>query len=220
MRLFGKKSVSSGLRYAVNGATALIITGILFQSAWFFGLARKGLTMSFMAWKIPIFFNVSKEIGMPQSELTSTVLELHHLYHRTYLSPQFITTDWVINTLNGLNALNKTIALLAILLLVRKILFAFSGDQPFEPHNTKRIKWIGWIIIFSELLERAIEVGLGKYISGKFSYIGGQLEYSWVENSLFRGSMLTILFLGAMLVLISEVFKRGSNMKEEQDLTV
>ncbi|MDW7739691.1 MAG: DUF2975 domain-containing protein [Bacillota bacterium] len=108
--------------------------------------------------------------------------------------------------------------LLAIGLLViyqlRKILATLVDETPFTIDNARRIAVIGYSIIAATIIRAVLNMLIGLYFSSTVNLPGLEL-YANIRLEDFSG-----ILIGALVLILAEVFKHGSRLQEEQDLTV
>jgi hypothetical protein len=109
----------------------------------------------------------------------------------------------------------KTAPALVVLELLRRTLGAIVDGDPFAAVNALRITWIGLVIMAAQVVEAA--AGFGVMV------LAGEAAYSPGTASLVRpafGMNLSMLFLGLLIVALGEVFRHGSRLQTDVDLTV
>lgn len=108
--------------------------------------------------------------------------------------------------------------LLAIGLLViyqlRKILAILVDAAPFTSENGHRMRIIGFAVIAATLLKTALGFLLGIYLTSMINLPGLEL------NANIRAEDFAGVFLGAIILILAEVFRQGACLQEDQDLTV
>lgn len=103
---------------------------------------------------------------------------------------------------------------LPVLYQLRQLLGALGAGRPFALENADRLRKLGWALILVELTLAAIRMGEGLYVAWRFRRPGLEL---WP----FRLDLpITALFVGAVLLVVAEAFRRGAQLEEEQALTV
>jgi hypothetical protein len=103
---------------------------------------------------------------------------------------------------------------LPVLHQLRKLLGALSVGRPFALENADRLRKLGWALILVELTLAALRMGEGLYVAWQFRRPGLEL---WP----FRLDLpVTALFVGAVLLVVAEAFRRGAQLEEDQALTV
>lgn len=104
-------------------------------------------------------------------------------------------------------------AAFVVLILLRRIFTTMMVGTPFLPENVLRIRWLGWIVIVAAVVEQIIKVGLGLLVLDNVTSTGLDIDYRFDLN-------LAALFLGLIILALSEVFRHGMNLQAESDLTV
>jgi Protein of unknown function (DUF2975) len=103
---------------------------------------------------------------------------------------------------------------LPVLYQLRKLLGALSVGRPFALENADRLRKLGWTLILVELTLAALRMGEGLYVAWQFRRPGLEL---WP----FRLDLpVAALFVGAVLLVAAEAFRRGAQLEEDQALTV
>ncbi len=190
MKYLGKKSASSVLK-------------VVLDLTWYLGLAGVVLLMLFQ-----VYFMV----GGPELIPGSLQIETPGLVFRfTDGLPEPVTrTKFVVGFI-------LVLLLLAVGLLViyqlRKIFATLAGRTPFTKENARRIRIIGIAVIAGALLNTIVYFMLGLYISNFVQLPGVELIANLKVD--FGG-----IFLGAVIIILAEVFRYGACLQEEQDLTV
>lgn len=121
----------------------------------------------------------------------------------------------------GLSVFTITIVFFGSLLvlyminLLRKVLKNISEGNQFSSKNGVYIRNIGIIVIIGSIFKPIVEILLSMYISANSSF-----ENVKITTNIDLSSSLTVLFLGFVILVISQIFKLGYEIKSEQDLTV
>jgi Protein of unknown function (DUF2975) len=103
---------------------------------------------------------------------------------------------------------------LPVLHQLRKLLGALSVGRPFALENADRLRKLGWALILVELTLAALRMAEGLYVAWQFRRPGLEL---WP----FRLDLpVTALFVGAVLLVVAEAFRRRAQLEEDQALTV
>ena len=89
--------------------------------------------------------------------------------------------------------------------------------KAFAPENAKRLRIIGFAMAGGAIFKLLIYIGTIFLFRGDFVVAGASIPWPmFIEQALSPG-----FFLGGIVVLvISEVFRLGNRLQEEQDLTV
>ena len=111
----------------------------------------------------------------------------------------------------------KNMLELAVLLVVvyqlRKIFKTLMAANPFVADNATRIRFIGFAVIIGEILRTVLHC-FQTFLVAKYCKAEGlELAFSFDLS-------LTNIFVGFAILILAEVFRMGTQIKEEQDLTV
>ncbi len=105
------------------------------------------------------------------------------------------------------------IAMFLVLHLLRRLLGAVASGTPFIEANVRRIRWIGLIAVGAELAHEAFDHLLQLAIRGGTEATGLTVSPSWNLDP-------AALLLGLVVIALAEVFRHGSRLQLESDLTV
>ncbi|MDF1594839.1 MAG: DUF2975 domain-containing protein [Acidimicrobiia bacterium] len=99
------------------------------------------------------------------------------------------------------------------LILMRRIFSTMMVGTPFLPENARRIRWLGYMVIGGALVEQIIEIGLGLLVLNSISSTGLDIDYHFDLN-------LAAVFVGLIILALAEVFRHGTALQADADLTV
>ncbi len=99
------------------------------------------------------------------------------------------------------------------LILLRRIFSTMIVGTPFLPENARRIRWLGYMAIGGALAEQIIEIGLGMLVLNSVSSTGLEIDYHFNLN-------LAAVFVGLIILALAEVFRHGTSLQTDADLTV
>lgn len=102
---------------------------------------------------------------------------------------------------------------IALLALLRSILQAVAAGTPFVERNARRIRAIGILIPVFGLLIQALQWATALVTMNTVAAEGLHIRASLTLN-------LTYLFIGLVIVALAEVFRYGSHLQTDADLTV
>ena len=108
----------------------------------------------------------------------------------------------------------QALLLLAILHQLRGVFGTLRAADPFVPENARRIRNIGLSVITMELSFHAY------FFWSYFLFIAGRVSLDGVRMSPRFEPSIIALFGGVALLLVAEVFRLGTRLREEQRLTV
>ncbi|MDI6901586.1 MAG: DUF2975 domain-containing protein [Anaerosomatales bacterium] len=102
---------------------------------------------------------------------------------------------------------------LFVLSLLRRVLATVVEGDPFAEANVRRIRTIGLLVIIFELLRQTVGFAIEALVMSTTEMPGFTLQ------AVYEGS-LTIIFVGLVVVVLSEVFRYGRQLQLDSDLTV
>ena len=111
------------------------------------------------------------------------------------------------------SSMARTLLWLPVLAQLRRLLGALSAGQPFVRENAGRLRRLGWTLIVVQLALAAIRIGEAGFVTARFQRPGLQL---WMPFDI----PVAGLFVGAVLLVAAEAFRRGAQLEEDQALTV
>ncbi|WP_157488245.1 DUF2975 domain-containing protein [Dyadobacter crusticola] len=94
---------------------------------------------------------------------------------------------------------------------LKQLFSGFSANQPFEPKNAARIKWIAFAVLSLAFFD-ILETFLHYYYTRSTILLSGA-RFDWYNDS-FDGR--TLLF-GLLLLVLSEVFQRGAEHQADSE---
>ncbi|HEX2868539.1 MAG TPA: DUF2975 domain-containing protein [Ignavibacteriales bacterium] len=154
------------------------------------------------------FLNVSEERPESLPLMTTSYSEIKY-------APQFVISLSIL-------VLSYAFFGLMIIFNARKILLAVKADNLFSRNNSESIKFIGLYILLSEVVRVMLVYWMNsstiKGIKYFVSWAVGPLSRSYTFS--FSDINYWTLFIGFMVVILSEVFRSGARLKEDVDLTI
>jgi hypothetical protein len=103
--------------------------------------------------------------------------------------------------------------LLWVLAQLRHVFRSLSRGLLFIPENARRIRWVGFTVVFGELVRAALVYFWSYYTSLHFTANGMR----FVASSDLSG---TTIVAGLAILVIAEVFREGTRLHEDQSLTI
>ncbi len=104
---------------------------------------------------------------------------------------------------------------------LKRFFDSFSAGSPFDPENPKRLRLIGWLTIGQALFETLYNSVMAILVSNGITIKGIAVNLEWEH---VVGEILGVrgyqVFMGFIILVIAEAFKIGSQLREEQELTV
>ena len=208
MRALGERSIASFISLVVDAAWWLVVVcltlfaGVLVYSFWF-GSAGKNLTMD-----VPVALEMNAAVhGGSDSIQTDARIEKvrANLRFPVRIGAFFFGNVVLILLLGG--------TLLWVLTQLRHIFRSLTRGLLFIPENARRIRWVGFMVIFGELARAALVYFWSYYSSLHFTASGMR----FVASTDFNG--VTIVS-GLAILVIAEVFREGARLHEDQSLTI
>ena len=208
MKAMGKSSISS------------VVKGLL-DVAWYLGGVGLGLATLMILYttiwgglpgnvRIPITFELEDDayqIASPALGVTGAVVN----DIRAYVSFPLERGGFLFANLLILIGL-LTLAMM-VLWQLRQVFRTLEDGAPFVAGNARRIRWVGFAMIFGEVF-RATAIGFWTYyVALRFEseqmYFGASLDFN-----------LIAIIHGLVILVVAEVFRSGTRLEEDQSLTV
>jgi len=104
-------------------------------------------------------------------------------------------------------------AALAIIYELRQVFRTLVDGEPFVRANAVRIHLIGMVIILMEIVRLVILTLFSVFVRDNFSVEG-------VTLGLAPRPDLGVILVGLVVLVIASVFRQGTELREEQELTV
>jgi amino acid transporter len=226
MKAIGKGSVSSALLVFLNVASAFLALILVVTTAVAVFGAKAGMQMVAVQiesdgspnvdvgpnvhMSIPVSFNVdARTIHVTAPAIGIQNAEVRNAQGLLRFVPQggaFLVAN-----------LALVIALLALALWMlaqlRALFRALRDGQPFAPQNAMRVRRIAWTVIAAEVLRSAVVYFENVYAMTYFVADGLRFD-AWPHLNLFA------IINGLIILVISEVFRAGTRLDEDQSLTV
>ncbi len=101
-----------------------------------------------------------------------------------------------------------------ILYHLRNFFQTLKQENPFSRKNGTRLRAIGITIIIASVFWNEIYSSLLSYM------VRGHISIEGIDISSHSNFNFQVILLGLIILVISEVFRLGAEMKEEQELTI
>ena len=230
MKALGRGSVSSFLMALLNGgwwatAAALSLATLLVIASPFVAMPDASLT-------IPVSFSLDTStialVGLPPGAVGTPDRDISLGRPGFGLQSGTGKKDVALHVRGSLRFTTSSAALIAsnalllarLLALVlwtigqlRAVFRTLRDGTPFVPANATRIRLIGFAIIAGELARAATVFVENYYAMTHFSAAALRFD-AWPDVNMFA------LINGLVILVISEVFRAGTRLDEEQSLTV
>ena len=218
MEIMGKASIASVLKIIMDvlwylGFAGLALVGLLMVAGAFASLTfDDSLSLDSVrgTMTVPVVFELEEDsyeiradaLGIETAEMGQALSELSFN----------VPTGWFYQ-LNLMVAALGIVIIMWVLYQLRAVFATLRAGTPFVGANAIRIRWIGIAIIAGEVL-KSLVVGLEHYyVMTHFAADGLNFGTS------FEIQGVTII-VGFTVIVISEVFRMGTRLEEDQSLTV
>jgi hypothetical protein len=209
MKAMGKRSIASFLRGWLTLAWWLVwVSGALVVAVFAVALITGGQAVELLG--VPVDFELDSAAYSISTQGPSPVSATIDAANGTL---QFGGVDrWAMAVY-----LCIVIVYAAVLLFVirhlRLVFRSLADGNPFSPENASRIRSIGLIFIFGEVAESLLALACQLYVKSTFVATGLKIK-SALDLELWP------IFAGFVLLVIAEVFRLGTQLQEDRDLTV
>jgi hypothetical protein len=208
MKALGERSIASFIRFVLDAAWWVVVAGLAFLTgllvfSFSVGLQGRNLTLT-----LPVALELDAPIhGSSDSVQTDARVEkVRGTLRFPARNGAFVSGSmFLVALLFG--------CLLWVLTQLRRLFRSLSRGLLFLPENARRIRSVGFAVIFGELARAALVYFWSYYTSLHFTAKG--LRFAALTDL----SGLTIL-CGFAILVIAEVFREGTRLHEEQSLTI
>ena len=209
MKVLGERSIASFIRFVLGVAwwlvaIALGLLSVLLVLSFWLNFETGNLTM-----KLPVALELKTPVRGSTNQTAHTDASIENLTGNLRFPVQ--------NSLFFSASVFLIVVLLSTLLWVltqlRYVFVSLSRGLLFIPDNARRIRGVGFTVIFGELARAALVYFWSYYTSLHFTANGLRFVASTDLNAITIVSGLAIL-------VIAEVFREGARLHEEQSLTI
>jgi hypothetical protein len=92
-----------------------------------------------------------------------------------------------------------------------------SRGKPFVRENAARLRVVGYAMAGGALFKFLVQMGTFMLFRGEIEMAGAEIPWLWLFRETFNWGLLAG---GIVVLVISEVFRVGNRLQEEQELTV
>jgi len=212
MKWLGKKSVASVLKWINDFFLILFSLGYLGMII-LFSIRFSNASYDMYDWPIELDPKFSSHSVIPITsgkeviEITSTQYQISFHTERDWVTIIYIL-------IGGTLALAWMIR---FLWLIRQILISMIRENPFSRANAIRFRHIGFLIMVLPVLMALRHLVTSLYIHAHFTVPGP--AYSPVRT-FFNHFDLGFIFLGLLILLLAEIFRLGTEYKEDSQSIV
>ena len=163
--------------------------------------------MSFIPFEIPLSFRlIDKELIQNSGYLISSITADVHI-----LNP-----EKGISILAFLIIVLTELSMIYFLYQFRRIIFSVIDDKPFIKDNVSRLRSIGLLLLISPGIVNCLLYSLSISLATENILEGLKI----IEAPLKLNFGDPLFIFGGFILILTEVFRSGINLREEQDLTV
>jgi hypothetical protein len=208
MKALGERSVASFIRYVLDAAWWLAVVSVVLLT----GLLALSLCIKPEANNLTMNLPVALELSSPVHG-SSHPIEPDARIENLRGNLRFPVQNGVFLSGSMLLIVLFSGCLLWGLNQLRHLFRSLSRGRLFIPENARRIRWVGFTVIFGELARAALVYFWSYYTSLHFTANG----LRFVASIDFSG---TTVIAGLSILVIAEVFREGTRLHEEQSLTI
>jgi hypothetical protein len=212
MKALGSQSISSFLRKVITVAWYLEFLLLLTLPLVF--LDEGGLTYT---WPLTLS-QPTANLRITAASPGITAIQLHKdCSHEGRISGQVVSFEDGTLTRKFLQTLHNVACIGAILFItwqLKRLFESLAGDQPFRHQNASRIRAIAFAIVFLVFFN-VVETLLSRWYTGATIALAGA-RLDWYDYS-FNGEAL---LFGGVLLIIAEVFRRGTYYQADSESIV
>ncbi|HSK95916.1 MAG TPA: DUF2975 domain-containing protein [Euzebyales bacterium] len=110
-------------------------------------------------------------------------------------------------------ALMGVVVVLVVLHQLRGLVATLSAGTPFVLANARRLRVVGLAVIGSELATVGVKLALSLWATHNLTVQGLTIRWEFRPH-------IAVLLLGALILLIAEVFRVGTRLQQDHDLTI
>jgi hypothetical protein len=167
-----------------------------------------------LGFNFPIYFDMIQSEGYAiWNDQTTTPIKIKNVMGSIWLSdiPNLLL---IVSSLFSLMMIGFTIQSIRFSI---RILESVKFRKFFLIENAVRLRWIALFNIAAFLSTRLSSIFTSNYLGSKMELAG--IEFENINLHMFFGNVDIVIF-NLFLLIISEVFRLGAEMKNEQDLTI
>lgn len=208
MKVLGERSVASFIRFVLDASWWLVVVSLALLT----GLLVISLCVDLKGDNLTMDLPVALELNTP-AHSSGTSFETDAQIEKLRGNLRFPIWNGAFFT----GSTSLILLLFAILLCgltqLRHIFRSLNQGILFIPENARRIRWVGFTVIFGELARAALVYFWSYYTSLYFTANG----LRFVASANF--SVITIVS-GFAILVIAEVFREGTRLQEDHSLTI
>jgi hypothetical protein len=208
MKALGERSIASSIRFILDAAWWLVIV----SQALIAGLLVFSFCVNLEGNNLTMNLPVAVELDAPV-QFSSASIHTDARIEKLRGNLRFPVRNGAFFSASMLLVVLLFGLLLGVLTQLRHIFRSLSRGLLFIPENSRRIRWVGFMVISGELARGALVYFWSYYTSLHFTAHGVRFV-AWTDFN-----VITIAGGFAVLV-IAEVFREGTRLHEDQSLTI
>ena len=208
MKVLGRRSIASFVKRVLDGLWWLISLGIalltvLLLCSLLVDFRGNNLTLS-----LPVALQLDTAVhGVNSSSQTEAQIE------KVRGNLKFPVRKNAFVSVSVSLILIMTVFLLWVVGQLRHVFRSLSAGVPFAADSARRIRWVGIAVIAGEIVRTVIVYFWSAYLSQHFTANG----LNFTATADFN---VTAVLNGLVILVISEVFREGARLQDEQSLTI
>jgi hypothetical protein len=209
MKILGKRSVASGLKLWLDILFYIaIVAAVVFVGRGGYYLVApnsEGFELD-----APVQFRLdrnaysitSTKLGVDQS----SIVDVSGTFKSNVILRPLVVTYLALGTVIA-------VVVLLVLSFLRRIFASLVDGHPFTMDNARRIRWIAITVLCGEVAGSVVVFITQRYIRSNFESQGLTLNADLALD-------LSTIFVGLVLLVLAELFRIGSELQIDKDLTV
>jgi hypothetical protein len=196
MKVFGKKSISSALEVSLTVAwyfCIVLMVGSLWTCAVLILMDQQKL-LEALSRRSGFAFSLNSDLVRIQ--LPAKALKSPHAL-AGFLALGFVKLGFA----------------LAVIYQLKRIFRTFHAGLIFKDENARRVRAIGLLTLGGAIANTLVSYFIGSLVAGDLGIAGATVSASLHLN-------IESFFAGLVLIVLAEIFRRGTTLQAEQDLTV
>lgn len=164
--------------------------------------------------ELPVDMEIAPDTDLfPLEPGTSGVreMELNRLVGELDLKFENAWAQWVFIFL----MLQEFLLILLILMFLQKIVASIATGEAFSRANAGRLRWVGGLLILEALFGPGASTLVSQMALRGIEAGGATLTVNWFRE-FGQGEFVS----GWIVLILSEVFRQGTEMKQDQSLTI
>ena len=208
MKALGERSIASFIRFVLDAAWWLVVVSLALLT----GLLVFSFSVKLEGNNLTMNLPVALELNAPVHG-SSASIETDARIEKLRGSLRFPVRNGAFFSGSMFLVVLLFGSLLWIVTQLRHVFRSLSRGLLFIPENARRIRWVGFTVIFGELARAALVYFWSYYTSLHFTANGLRFVASTDLNG------ITIVG-GFAILVIAEVFREGTRLHEDQSLTI